>query len=78
MLAFDHLPSDRNGRRLRIYYCTQSSAVPPTFIFFVNDPSIVTKGFENHVSRKIREAGDYDGVPLRLFWRSSHEKVENA
>ncbi len=78
MLAFDRLPTDKNGRRLRIYYCTQSASVPPTFIFFVNDTAIVTKSFENHLSRKIREAGDYDGVPLRLFWRSSHGKDEKA
>ena len=78
MLVFAHLPTDRLGRRLRIYYCTQSANVPPTFIFFVNDTSIVTKSFENHLSRKIREAGDYDGVPLRLYWRSSHEKTEKA
>ena len=78
MLAFDRLPTDGTGRRLRIYYCTQSAAVPPTFIFFVNDPSIVTKNFENHLSRKIREAGDFDGVPLRLFWRSSHGNNEKA
>lgn len=78
MLAFDRLPTDGTGRRLRIYYCTQSAAVPPTFIFFVNDPAIVTKSFENHLSRKIREAGDFDGVPLRLFWRSSHGNNEKA
>ncbi len=71
MLAFERLPTDGTGRRLRIYYCTQSASVPPTFVFFVNDASIVTKSFENHLSRKIREAGDYDGVPLRLFWRTS-------
>lgn len=78
MLAFDRLPTDGTGRRLRIYYCTQSAAVPPTFIFFVNDTSIVTKSFENHLSRKIREAGDFAGVPLRLFWRSSHGSNEKA
>ncbi len=78
MLAFDRLPSDKSGRRLRIYYCTQSEGVPPTFIFFVNDAAIVTKSFENHLSRKIREGGDYDGVPLRLFWRSSHGKEKKT
>ena len=78
MLAFDRLPTDGSGRRLRIYYCTQSSSVPPTFIFFVNDAAIVTKSFENHLSKKIREAGDYDGVPIRLFWRSSHGNNEKS
>ncbi|MDY3868486.1 MAG: ribosome biogenesis GTPase Der [Pyramidobacter sp.] len=76
MLAFDRLPTDGKGRRLRIYYCTQSSSVPPTFVFFVNDADIVTKSFENHLSKKIREAGDYDGVPIRLFWRTSHGKAD--
>lgn len=76
MLAFDHLPSDKNGKQLRIYYCTQGSSVPPTFVFFVNDPQIVTQGFENHIIRKIREAGDYDGVPIRVFWRASHKNED--
>lgn len=78
ILAFDHLPSDKTGHLLRIYYCTQSASAPPTFIFFVNDATIVSKSFENHLARKIREAGDFDGVPLRLFWRSSHGKNEKA
>lgn len=76
MLAFDHLPSDKNGKQLRIYYCTQGASVPPTFVFFVNDPQIVTQGFENHIIRKIREAGDYDGVPIRVFWRASHKNED--
>lgn len=73
MLVFERLPSDGKGRLLRIYYCTQSASVPPTFVFFVNDSEIVTKSFENHMIKKIREMGDYDGVPLRLFWRTSRK-----
>lgn len=76
MLAFERLPSDDNGRLLRIYYCAQADGVPPTFVFFVNDPSIVTQSFENHMSKKIRELGEFDGVPLRLFWRLSGRKQE--
>lgn len=71
MLAFERLPSDGKGRLLRIYYCAQADGLPPTFVFFVNDPAIVTKSFENHMAKKIRELGDFAGVPLRLFWRLS-------
>ncbi len=78
LLAFERLPTDGRGRRLRIYYCTQGSSVPPSFVFFVNDATIVTQSFENHLAKKIRELGDYDGVPLRFFWRTSRKKSPQA
>ena len=69
LLAFDRLPSDRNGRRLNIYYCTQSSVEPPTFVFFVNDASLITIPFENHIENELRGISGFQGSPIRLFWR---------
>ncbi|MBR4196119.1 MAG: ribosome biogenesis GTPase Der [Synergistaceae bacterium] len=69
VLAFDRLPSDRKGRTLKVYYCSQAEEVPPTFIFFVNNPGLVNTGFENHVKNKIRELEDFSGTPIRTFWR---------
>ena len=69
VLAFDRLPSDRKGRTLKVYYCSQAEGVPPTFIFFVNNPALVNNGFENHVKNKIRELEDFTGTPIRTFWR---------
>ena len=69
ILAFDRLPSDRKGRTLKVYYCSQAEGVPPTFIFFVNNPSLVNTGFENHVKNKLRELEDFTGSPVRTFWR---------
>ena len=69
VLAFDRLPSDRKGRTLKVYYCSQAEGVPPTFIFFVNNPGLVNTGFENHVKNKIRELEDFSGTPIRTFWR---------
>ena len=69
VLAFDRLPSDRKGRALKVYYCSQAEAEPPTFIFFVNNPELVTSSFENHVKNKIRELEDFTGSPIRTFWR---------
>ncbi|NCC95248.1 MAG: ribosome biogenesis GTPase Der [Synergistales bacterium] len=74
VLAFERLPSDKKGKLLRIYYCTQADSEPPTFVFFVNEREIVTKSFENHMVNQIRKLGDYDGVPIRLFWRNSDGK----
>lgn len=74
VLAFERLPSDKKGKLLRIYYCTQAGVEPPMFVFFVNDRNIVTRSFENHMINQIRRLGDYDGVPIRLFWRNSDGK----
>ena len=41
VLAFDRLPSDKKGRSLKVYYCSQAENEPPTFIFFVNSPELV-------------------------------------
>ena len=69
VLAFDRLPSDRKGRSLKVYYCSQAESEPPTFIFFVNNPELVNTGFENHVKNKLRELEDFTGTPIRTFWR---------
>ena len=69
VLAFDRLPSDRKGRSLKVYYCSQAETEPPTFIFFVNSPELVNTGFENHVKNKLRELEDFTGTPIRTFWR---------
>ncbi len=69
VLAFDRLPSDRKGRSLKVYYCSQAESEPPTFIFFVNSPDLVNSSFENHVKNKLRELEDFTGSPVRTFWR---------
>ncbi len=69
VLAFDRLPSDRKGRSLKVYYCSQSDIEPPSFVFFVNNPELVNSGFENHVKNKLRELEDFTGSPVRTFWR---------
>ena len=69
VLAFDRLPSDRKGRTLKVYYCSQAENTPPTFIFFVNDTSLANNAFENHVRNKIRGLDDFSGTPVRVFWR---------
>ncbi len=73
VLAFDRLPSDKKGRALKVYYCSQADTEPPTFIFFVNKPELVNTSFENHVKNKIRELEDFTGSPIRTFWRGKEK-----
>ena len=82
VLAFDRLPSDKRGKSLKIYYCSQTGTEPPTFVFFVNDPEIVDGAFENHVHKELRElaavgaaAGEgFSGSPIRTYWRGKSEE----
>lgn len=69
ILAFERLPSDGKGKFFKIFYCTQSDVEPPTFVFFVNNPAIVTNAFEGHMEKELRKLGEFDGVPVRIFWR---------
>ena len=73
VLAFDRLPSDRKGRTLKVYYCSQAENEPPTFIFFVNSPELAGTSFENHVKNKIRDLDDFSGTPIRVFWRGKEK-----
>ena len=63
-------PVAKRGKRLRIYYATQASAAPPTFILFVNDASLISNTYEAYLERKLREAFDFTGTPIRLLLRS--------
>ena len=74
VLAFDRLPSDKKGRALKVYYCSQAESEPPTFIFFVNNPGLVNSSFENHVKNKLRELEDFTGSPVRTFWRGKDKE----
>ncbi len=73
VLAFDRLPSDKKGRTLKVYYCSQAENEPPTFIFFVNSPELAGTSFENHVKNKIRDLDDFSGTPIRVFWRGKEK-----
>ena len=64
-----HAPPSRRGRRLKIYYASQPEVDPPTFVFHVNDPSLVHFSYERYLENRIREAHPFVGTPLRLLFR---------
>ncbi len=66
-------PSDK-GKRLKIYYITQTSVKPPTFVIFVNDKELMHFSYLRYLENKIREAFGFQGTSLRFFVRGRKEK----
>lgn len=68
-----HSPASMRGRRLRIYYVTQASVNPPTFVFFVNDPKLVHFSYERFLENRLRQSLDFEGTPLRFVFKPHAE-----
>jgi GTP-binding protein len=66
-------PSDK-GKRLKLYYITQVSVKPPTFVIFVNDKELMHFSYTRYIENKIREAFGFGGTSLKFFIRERKEK----
>lgn len=66
-------PSDK-GKRLKLYYITQVSVKPPTFVIFVNDRELMHFSYTRYLENKIREAFGFKGTSLKFFIRERKEK----
>ncbi len=66
-------PSDK-GKRLRLYYITQVSVKPPTFVIFVNNKELMHFSYTRYIENKIREAFGFQGTPLKFIVRERKEK----
>ena len=67
-VAMNPTPTDK-GRRLKIYYMTQVSVGPPTFIVFVNDEELMHFSYERYIENRLRETFYFDGTPIHLIIR---------
>lgn len=59
-------PPSKKGRRLRIYYMTQTGVKPPHFVAFCNDPELFQFGYRRYLENRLREAYGFEGTPIRL------------
>lgn len=66
-------PPSKSGRRLKIYYLSQVSVNPPTFVCFVNDASLMHFSYQRYLENQIRETFDFSGTPIRFFVRERSE-----
>ncbi len=65
-------PSDK-GRRLKIYYMTQTGVCPPTFVLFCNDAELFHFSYQRYIENCLREAFDFSGTPIRLVVKQKGE-----
>ncbi|MBR2278398.1 MAG: ribosome biogenesis GTPase Der [Eubacterium sp.] len=65
-------PSDK-GKRLKIFYMTQASTRPPTFVFFVNRADLFHFSYQRYLENQIREIFGLDGTPVRFIVRERGE-----
>ena len=72
-VAMQQPPSDK-GKRLRLYYITQVSVKPPTFVIFVNDKELMHFSYTRYIENQIRNAFGFKGTPLKFIIRERNEE----
>ncbi|HEX9059969.1 MAG TPA: ribosome biogenesis GTPase Der [Clostridia bacterium] len=65
-------PSDK-GKRLKIYYMTQSGVKPPTFVVFVNNMELMHYSYQRYLENHLRKSFGFEGTPIRFFIREKDE-----
>lgn len=69
-------PPSTKGRKLKVYYGTQASVRPPTFIIFVNDEELSHFSYERYLENQFREAFGFEGTPIRIRMRTRSQDSE--
>ena len=67
-------PTYKKNKQLRIFYATQTGAVPPTFVLFVNDITLMTDNYLKYLENNIRKAFDFTGTPIRITMKCKKEE----
>ncbi|MEO8247002.1 MAG: ribosome biogenesis GTPase Der [Chloroflexota bacterium] len=65
----DHPPAHVRNRLPKIFYATQVAVGPPTFVVFVNDPTLIHFSYKRYLENRIREAYGFLGTPIKLIFR---------
>lgn len=72
-VALQQPPSDK-GKRLKLFYMTQVSTKPPTFVLFVNKKELMHFSYQRYIENRIRDTFGFAGTPIRIFIRERKEK----
>lgn len=67
-IAMVQPPSDK-GKRLKIFYGTQSGVKPPTFVIFINDIELMHYSYERYLENQLRKSFGFEGTPIRFIHR---------
>lgn len=66
-------PPSYLGKKLKIYYITQVSEAPPSFVVKVNDPTIMHFSYKRYLENALRKSFDFSGTPIRIMVRANNE-----
>ena len=72
-----HQPPSEKGKRLKIYYMTQTGICPPTFVLFCNDAELFHFSYQRYIENCLREACGFAGTPIRLVIRQKGDQTGN-
>lgn len=67
-------PTDK-GKRLKIYYMTQVSTNPPTFVIFCNEPELFHFSYQRYIENCLRNTFGFDGTPIKIIIRRRGEEI---
>ncbi|MDR1906006.1 MAG: ribosome biogenesis GTPase Der [Clostridiales bacterium] len=68
-------PPTKNGKRLKIFYATEAMILPPTFVFFVNDATLLHFSYKRYLENCLRSATDFSGTPIKLEFRQAEKQT---
>ena len=71
-------PSTPRGRRVKIFYVTQTDVAPPTIVLFVNNPELMNETYQRFMINRFRELLPYPEVPIKLFLRARERQGPGA
>lgn len=66
-------PTHSTGRQVRIFYITQAAVKPPTFVFFCNQPALVSENYRRYLHNQLREMFAFEGVSIKLIFKGRKE-----
>ena len=69
-----HEPPSYKGKRLKIYFVSQTGSRPPKFTFNVNSKNLIHFSYERYLENKIRESFDLEGTPIILQFKNKSDK----
>ena len=68
-------PTDK-GKRLKIYYMTQTSIAPPGFVIFCNDAELFHFSYQRYIENRLRETFGFEGTPIRMTIRQKGDRAD--
>ena len=70
----DRSPPSTKGKKFKVLYVTQAQIAPPTFVFFVNDASLLHFSYQRYLENRLRKEYGFVGTPLKLIFKSRSER----